>query len=278
MAVNIFFLLGGMTIFVSAILYSVITRMFSTPKPPPRSRRSYRRHRTRWYEVWFNAVAAPSIDCFLSLRGNICAAFAALYLWITKIFCAPDDIQRSRRSSAKCNRCQNCEAQPLSAPRKSATSQRSTRASHRATTGRREPPPTPVSSSESSVHTSTRPLHRSRLSTSEQAPPPSSTPSSENSSPAATMSLDSTGASLNVTRPQPPPPSPASSSEGSTLIGTPSRAPSIAPQGNTTQATQRRGRPTRLCEIKAFIASSLEPSSGGDVSSIPCLVRSIIMN
>jgi hypothetical protein len=90
--------------------------------------------------------------------------------------------------------------------------------------------------------------------------------------------LDSTGASSNVTRSQSRPPSPASSSGGSTLIGTPSRAPSIAPPNNTTQATQRRGRPNRLCEIKAFIAESLEPASGGDVSSIPCLVRSNIMN
>ncbi|GAB7332540.1 hypothetical protein MBLNU13_g04325t2 [Cladosporium sp. NU13] len=149
MTMNIFILLGGMTIFVAAILYSVITRLFYIPEELPRRRRS-------------------------SIRPRI------------------------------------------------------------------------------------------RLSTSEQAPPPSPTPSSENSSPAPTRSLNSNGTSTRATRSHPPPPSPVSSSGGSTLIGTPSRAPSAAPENNTTQATQRRGRPTRLCEIEEFIASSLDPASGGD--------------
>ena len=245
------------------------------PETPPRRRRLYRRPRSRWYEVWFNAAAIPVVNCFLFLRGIVYGAVAALHSWTTKIFHTPDDRQEGRLSPASCNRCQNCEAQPPSAPRTPTRSQRSTRASHRATTGRREPPPTPNSSYESSALMSTRPLNRSRLSTSEQAPPPSPTTSSENSSPAPTRSLDSTGTSSNVTRPQSPPPSPASSSGGSTLIGTPSRAPSIAPQNNT---TQRRGRPTRLCEIKAFIAASLDSTSGRDVSSIPYLLRSNSIN
>lgn len=183
MAVNIFFLLGVMTIFVSAILYSVITRMFSIPDTPPRRRRLYRRPRSRWYEAWFNAAAAPIVNRFLHLRGVICAAFATLHSWTTKIFRTPDDLQEDPRSSANANGCQHCQAQPLSTPRTPTRSQRSTRASHRATTGRREPPPTPVSSSESSAHTSNRPLRPSRLSTSEQAPSSSPTPSSENSAP-----------------------------------------------------------------------------------------------
>ena len=227
-----------MTIFVSAVLYSVITRIFYIPEKLPRRRRSPRRPRNRWYEVWFNATVAPIVDCFLSLRGIICAAFATLRVWITECVRTLNDYRNNRLSPANPNGCERCDAQPLSAPHTPSRSQRSTRASQRATRPR--------------------------------APPATTVSSSETSSPAPMSSLNPTQAFPPATRPRSPSSSPASSSGGSTLIGTPSRAPFVAPESTTTQATQRRGRPTRLCEIKAFIASSLESQSEENVSFILC--------
>ena len=264
---NIYFLLGGMTIFVAAILYSVISRIFYIPETLPRRRRSSRRPRIRWYTVWFNAAVAQTFNCFLYIRETTRAAFATLHAWITKSFRTPNDLQDNRRPPVNTTRCQNCEAQPLSASRTSARSLGSTRASQR-TRGSRAPPSSPMSSSESSRSRSTRPLHPSRLSICEQASPTAPTSSSRNSSRTRTIFLTSTGVSPRATRSQSPPPSPVSSSGESTLVGTPSRAPSIVRENNSTQTTQRRGRQTRRCEIKAFIASMLSPSFEGDVSFI----------
>lgn len=242
---NIYLLLGGMTLFVSAILYSVITRLFYIPETLPRRRRSSRRYKTRWYETWFNAGVAPIVKYFLYLHEMICAALATLHAWhawITKIFRTPDGLQQNRRSAANANRCEHYEAHLSSASRTLTRAPRSTRAPKR-TTGSRAPPPTPISSS-------------------------------GNSSRAPTRSAVSTGVYSRATRSQSHPPSPASSSGDDTLVGTPSRAPSTAPENNNTQATQRRGRPTRLCEIKAFIAAALEAAPEVDVSLVSWLLRS----
>jgi len=236
MAMNIYFLLGGMNIFVFAILYSVITRMFFKPEPLPRRRRPTRPKR-RWYKVWFNTTTAPIVNCFLHTRGMICDAFAALPSLSAMIFRMPDDSQEGRRSSRHPIRCENCEAHSLSAPQSPPT--RSTRASRR-TAGFREPPPTPMSSSESRSRTPTRPLRPSRPSTSSQVP-------------------------LR---------SPNFSSENSTLIGTPSRAPSIALGDVTAQATQVRPHRRRLHELEDIIASALVPPFQGEVSFKSCPKRS----
>jgi hypothetical protein len=243
---NIFSLLGGMTLFVSAILYSVITRLFYAPGSLPRRRRSSKRHRIRWYETWFNAAVAPIVKWFLYLRGMIYGSFATLHSWITKSFRQPAGHQQNRRSAVNANRCEHCEAQPPSASRTPTRALRSTRASQR-TTGSRAPPLTTICSSESSSRA------------------PMRSPVSTGVYPRATCSRSHF-------------PSPASTSGDDTLIGTPSRAPSTAPENDTTQTTQRRSRPTRLCEIKAFIASALASPSEADVSFVPCLSRSNSIN
>ena len=223
-----------MTIFVSVVLYSVITRVFHVPEPSSRRRRLSRRHQSRWYEVWFNAAVARIAELFLPVLGTIRASFAAIHLFFTRFFRPSDDLQENRPSRANCNRCERCEAQPLATRRTPTRSLRSTRASQRAK-GPRAPPPTPVSSSESRERTPTR-------------------------SPRSTI------VHPRQEHPLEPLPSPAPSSGSTTVVGSPLRAPSIDAEDTTPQATPSRGRPTRLCEIKAFIASSLEPSFEGDVS------------
>jgi hypothetical protein len=243
---NIYFLLGGMTLFVSAILYSVTTRIFYARQSLPRRRRSSRRPRIRWYNVWFNAAVAPIVKCFRSLREMTYGPVATLQAWITTGFHTPDVFQDSRRSPAHPTNCARCEAQTSPTSRMPTRSLRATRASKR-TTGSRAPPPTPISSS-------------------------------ADSSRAPTRSLVSSGVYPRATHSQSHPLSPASSSGDDTLIGTPSRVPSTAPENDTTQTTQRRGRPTRLCEIKAFIASALEGPSEADVSFVSCLLRNNSIN
>jgi hypothetical protein len=235
-----------MTLFVSAILYSVIARVFRAPETLPRRRRSSRKHRIRWYETWFNAAVAPIVKCFRSLREMTYGPVATLHAWITKGSRTPDVLQDSRRSPAHPTSCARCEAQPSPTSRMPTRLLRATRASKR-TTGPRAPPPTPISSS-------------------------------VDSSRAPTRSPVSTGVYPRATRSQSHPLSPASSSGDDTLIGTPSRAPSTAPENDTTQTTQSRARPNRLCEIKAFIASALEVPSEADVSFVSCLLRNNSIN
>lgn len=196
--------------------------------------------------MWYNAAAALIVKYLLFVRGIICAAFATLHTWITKSFRASDDLQESRRSAVDPNRCEHCEAQPLSGSRTPTRSLGPTQASRRAR-GPRAPPSTPVFSFESSRRM-------------------------------PTTSLNLTRVSPRARRSQAHPPSPSSSSGDDTLIGTPSRAPSVAPENDTTQATQATPRPRRLHKLEDFIASASVPPFQGEVSFASCPVRSNRIN
>lgn len=104
MAITIYHLLGGMTVAVSAILYSVITRIFLQPNETTRSGRLRAMARNRRSKapitLFIKSIIAVGLNFYHTLAGMAVSVFAMLYSVTTKAFYIPDDTP-SRRTPNK---------------------------------------------------------------------------------------------------------------------------------------------------------------------------------
>lgn len=108
---NIYMLFGGMTVFVCAILYSVITRIFYLPHVIPKSRGSYTRVQRKKRNVWIESAIVIATNTFHRLSETVISAQGTLYSVTARIFRKSDDLPEGQRSPAK-GKAKKHKAQP----------------------------------------------------------------------------------------------------------------------------------------------------------------------
>jgi hypothetical protein len=137
MTMGTLYLFGGMAIFVSAILYSVVTSIFRRPHDIRKSRRPFTRRKSKT-RIWIETRVGMTANAFLRFRdmtinvfllikdmttnvfrliGNMTTSIiASLYAAIPRIYIVPDGVTESPRSSTETEG-KKRKTQPLSASR-----------------------------------------------------------------------------------------------------------------------------------------------------------------